>query len=141
MAVVGAASVGKAFDPAGGGQGPAGGAGTWNTGDYYSGGGSGHVTAPDVVTPLDGIRRRAEAAGITVLSSPTNNATAAAALAAQADVTIVVGATSSGEALGVAESELLGAFEDLEAMVRDEVAEIDDEMGSGGESGRPPSLR
>ena len=32
------------------------------------------------------------------------------------------------EALGVAESELLGAFEDLEAMVRDEVAEIDDEM-------------
>ena len=44
------------------------------------------------------------------------------------------------EALGVAESELLGAFEDLEAMVRDEVAEIDDEMGSGGESGRPPSL-
>ena len=44
------------------------------------------------------------------------------------------------EALGVAESELLGAFEDLEAMVRDEVAEIDDEIGSGGESGRPPSL-
>ena len=99
IAVVGAASVGKAFDPAGGGQGPAGGRGTWNTGDYYSGGGSGHVTAPYVVTPLDGIRRRAEAAGITVLSSPTNNATAAAELAAQADVTIVVGATSSGEAL------------------------------------------
>lgn len=113
IAVVGAASVGKVFDPAGASQGH----GQWNTGDYYSGGGSGHVTAGYVITPLRGIQRRAAAAGISVLASPTDNVTSAVQVAAQADVTIVVGGTSSGEALDRANLSLDGGADALVSAV------------------------
>lgn len=69
----------------------------WNIGDYYSGGGSGHLVSGYVVTPLDGIKARAVQAGVTVLSSVDDNVSSALDVAAQADVTIVVGATTSGE--------------------------------------------
>lgn len=94
IAVVGAAAVGAIFNPTSG-QGHGG----WNTGDYYSGGGSGHVAAGYVVTPLAGITAAAHAAGITVVSSTSNDASAAAAVAATADLTIVLAATTSGEAM------------------------------------------
>jgi len=67
----------------------------WFVGDYYSGGGSGHITASQVITPLDGIRDRAAELGIEVISTLDKNQ--AASIAQQADLTIVVGATSSGE--------------------------------------------
>jgi len=66
-------------------------------GDYYSGGGSGHVTPAYVVTPLEGIKRRAAVAGIKVISSARNSIRGATAAASKADVTIVVAATTSGE--------------------------------------------
>jgi len=64
----------------------------WNQGDYYSGGGSGHVTAFNITTPLQAIKNRAAELGIAV--TYTNDVS----VAAQADVTIVFGATTSGEA-------------------------------------------
>lgn len=67
-------------------------------GDYYSGGGSGHVTAAHLVTPLDGIRQRAAAAGIEVIAEPSDDIRRVKAAAAQADLTIVVVATTSREA-------------------------------------------
>jgi len=97
LAVVGSAAVGKPYDPAGSSQEFGGALTSWNTGDYYAGGGSGHVTAGYVVTPLEGIRTRAAAAGIRVISSVSNDVGAALGAAAEADVTIIVGATTSGE--------------------------------------------
>jgi len=99
IAVVGAASVGQAYDPAGSSQMFDGATSSWNTGDYYAGGGSGHVTAGYVVTPLEGIQRRASSAGIRVLTSDTNDLDAAVRVAKEADMTIVVGATTAGEAV------------------------------------------
>jgi len=66
-------------------------------GDYYSGGGSSHVTPAYVITPLDGIKQRAAVAGIKVISSATDSIPSATAAASQADVTIVVAATTSTE--------------------------------------------
>lgn len=86
----------------------------WGPGSPYSGGGSGHVAAPDVVTPLEGIRRRAKAAGITVLTQmdevnhtsgqqPVENVSRrlqdVAVLAEEADVVIVVGAATATESV------------------------------------------
>ena len=49
LAIIGAAADARAYDPAGASQGQGG----WHQGDYYSGGGSGHVTAgAALVTPL-----------------------------------------------------------------------------------------
>jgi len=93
IAIVGAASVAEPYNPHGQGQGQ----GDWAQGDYYAGGGSGHVVPGHVVKPLDGLRRRAEAAGIQVISSPSNDIAAGIHAARQADVTIIVGATTSGE--------------------------------------------
>eukprot|EP00966_Prymnesium_polylepis_P044058 1021317-Prymnesium_polylepis.1 len=62
IAIVGAAANTTAYNPTSD-QGH----GTWNTGDYYSGGGSGHVTAGYVVSPLAGLSRRAAAAGVAVV--------------------------------------------------------------------------
>mmetsp|Transcript_15096 Transcript_15096/g.38814 ORF Transcript_15096/g.38814 Transcript_15096/m.38814 type:complete len:722 (-) Transcript_15096:234-2399(-) len=94
IAVIGSAAVSKAYDPDGLGQGQ----GNWAQGDYYSGGGSGHVVAGHVVSALAGLKRRAAAAGIAVIESTTDDVDAAVAAAMQADVTIVVAATTSGEA-------------------------------------------
>lgn len=60
----------------------------WRAADLYSGGGSGHVVPGYHVTPLDGIKNRAKAAGIQVLDESSD---------AQADVTIVVAGTTSAE--------------------------------------------
>eukprot|EP00811_Abedinium_folium_P028753 NODE_4477_length_1886_cov_11.546333.p1 GENE.NODE_4477_length_1886_cov_11.546333~~NODE_4477_length_1886_cov_11.546333.p1 ORF type:complete len:390 (+),score=118.49 NODE_4477_length_1886_cov_11.546333:424-1593(+) len=65
--------------------------------DYYSGGGSGHVSADNVITPLEALSRRAMAAGINVVGSTTDNPEDAAKAAQGADVAIVVAATTSGE--------------------------------------------
>mmetsp|Transcript_58947 Transcript_58947/g.169267 ORF Transcript_58947/g.169267 Transcript_58947/m.169267 type:complete len:893 (+) Transcript_58947:76-2754(+) len=62
---------------------------TWGPGSPYSGGGSGHVPALDVVTPLEGIRRLAKSRGIEVLTARSD--------LDRADIVIVVGATTSRE--------------------------------------------
>ncbi|CAE8610571.1 unnamed protein product [Polarella glacialis] len=94
IAVIGTAAAAEAWNPAGAGQGVN---DAWHRGDYYSGGGSGHVVAANVVTPLEGLRRRAALAGIDVISSPSNDVAEALAAAQRADVVIVVAATTSGE--------------------------------------------
>eukprot|EP00929_Paragymnodinium_shiwhaense_P028907 TRINITY_DN16680_c0_g1_i1.p1 TRINITY_DN16680_c0_g1~~TRINITY_DN16680_c0_g1_i1.p1 ORF type:complete len:790 (-),score=188.90 TRINITY_DN16680_c0_g1_i1:334-2646(-) len=89
VVVIGSPAVAKAYNPAKGSS--------WNQGDYYSGGGSGHVTAASVVTPFDGIHQRAsKEMEVTLLAS--DNATEAAAAARKHDLAIVVAATTSGEA-------------------------------------------
>ena len=96
IAIIGAAADATVYDPAGASQGQGG----WHQGDYYSGGGSGHVTAgAAVVSPLRGIAARARVAGMTVHLSPTNDLSAAVALARTVDVVIVVGGTTSGESV------------------------------------------
>lgn len=93
LAIIGSAAAALAFNPNNPNQGSL----DWATGDYYAGGGSGHVTAPYVITPLEGISNRALLDGIVVLNSTSDNFTEAIEIAKQADVTIVVGGTSSGE--------------------------------------------
>jgi len=112
IAIIGAAANGSAFDPTSD-QGH----GSWNTGDYYSGGGSGHITAGRLITPLAGLSRRAAAAGITPLSSPTNDIDAALSATRQADVAIVVAGSSSGEAMDRANLNLDGNADALIAAV------------------------
>mmetsp|Transcript_99204 Transcript_99204/g.280920 ORF Transcript_99204/g.280920 Transcript_99204/m.280920 type:complete len:792 (-) Transcript_99204:51-2426(-) len=63
--------------------------------DYYSGGGSGHVSARSVVTPLAGIKERAREAMVKVLFAA--NGSKAEKLAKQADMVVVVGATTASE--------------------------------------------
>lgn len=93
IAVIGSACNSSAYNPAGANQGQGG----WHQGDYYSGGGSGHVTAGYVVSPLAGIAARAAAAGIEVIGITNDSTSAAVAAAKLADVAIVVGGTTSGE--------------------------------------------
>jgi beta-glucosidase len=66
-------------------------------GDYYAGGGSGHVQTDKQVTPLRGITAMAETMGIDVVSSASNNVDAALALVRDADMTIVSVGTSATE--------------------------------------------
>jgi len=63
----------------------------------YAGGGSGHVLAPRVVSPLAAIGERAEAAGVEVLNETSGNLTTAAAVALLADVVLVVASALSTE--------------------------------------------
>lgn len=67
-------------------------------GDYYSGGGSGHVQASDdnLWTALAGIRQRLPA-GIELLVSITDDLKQAQEAAARADVAVVVAGATSGE--------------------------------------------
>jgi len=58
-------------------------------GSPYAGGGSAHVVAPSVVTPLDGIRQRGEAAGIRVTDC-TDGRLSVQQTALNADVVVVV---------------------------------------------------
>ena len=51
IAIIGSVAVGESYDPAGAGQGLG---KSWHSGDYYSGGGSGHLTG-DVIKTLDGL--------------------------------------------------------------------------------------
>jgi len=89
IAVVGSASIADAYDSNGG---------AWNQGDYYSGGGSGHLTpsSEQLVKPLDGIKARAAQAGVTVLEATSDHAGSVSSVVKQADVGIIVcGATST----------------------------------------------
>jgi beta-glucosidase len=95
IAVVGAAAAALPYNPVGAGQKTS---DSWHLGDYYSGGGSGHVVAGAMITPLAGIQARAAAAGVALVASASDDLEEAAAAAAQADVTVVVAATTSGEA-------------------------------------------
>jgi len=92
IAIIGAAADAPSYDPDGQGQGQ----GDWAQGDYYSGGGSGHL-AGKVVTPFDGLGTKAGALGIKVSSSLTDDVDAAVKAARHVDVAIVVVATTSGE--------------------------------------------
>jgi len=93
IAVIGVASEAKPYDPNGVGQGK----GEWNMGDYYSGGGSGHIALGSVITPLQAITERAKIAGIDVVSSSSNTTSGATAAAIGADLILVVGATFGKE--------------------------------------------
>jgi len=95
IAIIGAPAVAKSYDPSGVGQG---GGATWHTGDYYSGGGSGHMTGRPV-TPLEGLKQRAEAVGMEVIESTTDDLAAGVEAAEQADLVFVVAATTSGESV------------------------------------------
>jgi len=68
------------------------------TADYYSGGGSGHCQAWSLVTPLEGIVRRAAAAGVRVNASTSGVVAEAVEAARHADAVVVVAATTSSEA-------------------------------------------
>lgn len=87
---------------------------TWGPGSPYSGGGSGHVASPSVVTPLDGISERAQAAGMRIItaggdaSAPQTDVPQASEAASRrlqgtldaikdADVVVVVAATTATE--------------------------------------------
>jgi beta-glucosidase len=108
IAVVGSAAVAPAYDTNKAGN-------VWNIGDYYSGGGSGHLVSGYIVTPLDGIMARASKAGVKVLSSTDDDVASALAVAAEADVTIVVGATTSGEYV---DRENLSLDNDADALIK-----------------------
>lgn len=76
-------------------------------GDYYSGGGSGHVTPGVYITPLDGITHRAELgpSKVTVTSHAKGSSNKPdaenIALAKAADVAIIVCGASTGESADV----------------------------------------
>jgi len=95
IAIIGSAAVAKSYDPAGQGQNN----GEWFTGDYYSGGGSGHITSKRVVSAFSGLQKRAKQLGIEVVHSDTNDVGHAIKVASEADVAIVVAATTSGESV------------------------------------------
>jgi beta-glucosidase len=63
--------------------------GQWTAADFYSGGGSGHVIPGYHVTPFDGIKQRAAAAGIEVVDAGNEDV----------DVTIVVVGATTAESL------------------------------------------
>jgi len=92
IAVIGSAATAKPYDSSDG-------EGVWNVGDYYSGGGSGHVSAKQVVTPLQGISKRALLSGIQVIHTATDDPVEASSLAGseEVDVAVVVVATTSHE--------------------------------------------
>merc|ERR1712048_1337281 len=98
IAIIGSAAAADAIDPDSRGDSAYGLA----VADYYSGGGSGHCATATrrrtVVKPLDGIKRRADSAGIRVIDSPSNRVSDAISVAEQSDLAIVVAATTSSEA-------------------------------------------
>jgi len=109
IAIIGSVAVGESYDPAGAGQGLG---MEWFSGDYYSGGGSGHLTG-DVVKTLHGLSARAALENIEVIASPSNNLTAAREAAAEADVAIVVVGATSGESVDRPNLQLENQGDDL----------------------------
>ncbi len=73
IAIIGSVADSESYDPAGATQGLG---MSWHSGDYYSGGGSGHLTG-NVITTLQGLSARAALEGIEIISSATDNLTAA----------------------------------------------------------------
>lgn len=110
IAVIGGPAAAKSFNPNGEGQG---GANAWAQGDYFSGGGSGHLSTTRAVSALDGLRRRAEVAGIQVVASPSDDVAEAIEAANQADVAIIVAATTSGESFDRPDLKLDGLADEL----------------------------
>lgn len=96
IAVIGTVADAKPFNPNGAGQGST---DTWMIGDYYSGGGSGHVTTDRAISALVGISKRASELGIEVMSSANNDIDKAIAAADEADVVLLVVGTTSGESI------------------------------------------
>ena len=95
IAIIGSVADSESYDPNGVGQGLG---SSWHSGDYYSGGGSGHLTG-QVIKPLAALKARAALAGVEVVVAASDNATEAAAAAAAADVAIVVVGATSGESV------------------------------------------
>jgi len=110
IAIVGAAANAPSFDPNNQGQGY----GDWATGDYYSGGGSGHMFGNEV-TAYMGISRRAAQVGLAVTASLTDDVSSAVEAAEGADVIFVVAGTSSGESRDRENLELDG---DIPAIIK-----------------------
>jgi len=104
IAVVGAAASAAAYDPN---------HGAWETGDFYSGGGSGHVVAGHLTTTLQGIEARASKAGVQVVAAATDDINQAKGAAQQADVTIIVAGTTCGESRDRTYLELTGYMENF----------------------------
>lgn len=77
-----------------------------------TGGGSGHVIPPYIISPLSAVQQLV-GPDVKVLYAPTSPASAAAALAAQADVAIVFVATTSSEGSDRANLSLGAAQDDL----------------------------
>jgi len=65
--------------------------------DYYAGGGSGHVSARQVVTAFDGMQQRAQELGISIMHSTVEDPSNVRAAVAHADAVVVVGATTASE--------------------------------------------
>jgi beta-glucosidase len=65
-------------------------------GSPYAGGGSAHVVAPSVITPLDGIKQRGRSKGITVTDCNTGNLPPIQ-IAEQSDVVVVVATALTAE--------------------------------------------
>jgi len=71
----------------------------WDLGSYYNIGGSGRVIAYEPISIYAGLKSKCEQLGCTVLSELTDNASAAVAVADEADVAIICGATTSTESI------------------------------------------
>jgi len=95
IAIIGSVADSESYDPAGATQGLG---LQWWSGDYYSGGGSGHLTG-NVTSALQGLSARAALEGIEVIASASDNLTAAEEAARQADLAIVVVGATSGESV------------------------------------------
>lgn len=109
IAVIGPAAMADAYDTNEPGN-------QWNWGDYYSGGGSGHLFAGYVVKALEGITMRAQQAGIRVIPVSQDDPQGLAA-AAEADVTFVVAGATSGETVDRSNLNLEGEADALISQV------------------------
>ena len=111
IAIIGSAAIAPAYAPFGGRA--------WNKGDYYSGGGSGHVVASpsQLLTAFDGIEARARIEGLQVLNASSDDVYAATHAASKVDVAVVVVGTTSGEAEDRSSLRLDNGADDLVAAV------------------------
>jgi beta-glucosidase len=71
----------------------------WDLGSYYNIGGSGRVIAYEPVSILAGLTAKCEQLNCSVVSDLSDNASSAAEVAAEADVAIICGATTSTEGI------------------------------------------
>jgi len=113
LAVIGSVAIAESYDPSGVGQGQG---QSWHSGDFYSGGGSGHLTG-FLETPLDAILARARLEGIEVIQSPSDNVTEAQAAAAKADLALIFAGATSGESVDRADLNLANGANELIASV------------------------
>ncbi|CAK0801694.1 unnamed protein product, partial [Prorocentrum cordatum] len=114
VALVGRVAAAGPYDPSNSAQQE----GDWHTGDYYTAGGSGHVTAGRVTTPLQGITARAAQMGVKVLTpaNSSNSAQAAISVAEKADVTLIFAGTTAGESV---DRDGLGLDDGMDALIKE----------------------